>query len=222
MSQTIRISDSLHALAQREAELMSRTVAQQLEHWARLGLALEASGVTASQVRHLLDLELGRRLERRAPHREGAALPAALGAAASNAYRDDFDDEAEAWTERDAPGGRGAAAAAAAPAPAPAAPAPAAAAAAAGGDDAADGEFDDDYSDEEIAVAITCISGVLSLEEGADEADISERELRRLMAGLLRRRRQMSLSELEALEPERRLQLATEIAFAEHAARGRR
>jgi hypothetical protein len=86
----------------------------------------------------------------------------------------------------------------------------------------ADDGYDEDYSDEEVAVAITCISGVLSLEEGADEADLSERELRRLMAGLLRRRRHMSLAELEALGAERRLQLATEIAFAEHAARGRR
>jgi hypothetical protein len=191
MSQTIRIPDSLLALAQREAELMSRTVAQQLEHWARLGLALEASGVTASQVRHLLDMEMGRRLElpSRSLRREAPPVP--------ESPRDDrgWDDE-----ERD-------------PAPAPA-PAPA-------GNGAEDG-YDEDYSDEEVAVAITCISGVLSLEDGAEEADLSERELRRLMAGLLRRRRHMSLAELEALSDERRLQLATEIAFAEHAARGRR
>jgi hypothetical protein len=194
MSQTIRIPDSLIALAQRESELMSRTVAQQLEHWARLGLALEASGVTASQVRHLLDMEMGRRLDlpSRSLRREESPLPPVVPERAR---------ESEAWgepeeerePEREPASGNG-----------------------------ADDGYDEDYSDEEVAVAITCISGVLSLEEGADEADLSERELRRLMAGLLRRRRHMSLSELEALSAERRLQLATEIAFAEHAARGRR
>lgn len=194
MSQTIRIPDSLFALAQRESELMSRTVAQQLEHWARLGLALEASGVTASQVRHLLDMEMGRRLDlpSRSLRREESPLPPVVPERAR---------ETEAWAEpeeerepeREPASGNG-----------------------------ADDGYDEDYSDEEVAVAITCISGVLSLEEGADEADLSERELRRLMAGLLRRRRHMSLSELEALSAERRLQLATEIAFAEHAARGRR
>lgn len=186
MSQTIRIPDSLLALAQREAELMSRTVVQQLEHWARLGLALEASGVTASQVRHLLDMEMGRRLD----------LPS-RSLRRDDAVPQERAREAEGWDadedqDREPRTGNG-----------------------------ADDEVDEDYSDEEVAVAITCISGVLSLEEGADEADLSERELRRLMAGLLRRRRHMSLSELEALSSERRLQLATEIAFAEHAARGR-
>jgi hypothetical protein len=198
MSQTIRIPDSLLALAQREAELMSRTVAQQLEHWARLGLALEASGVTASQVRHLLDMEMGRRLElpSRSLRRDEMPVPPVSPVAERPRESDGWGDEAEEPVERDqvtATAGNG-----------------------------ADDGYDEDYSDEEVAVAITCISGVLSLEEGADEADLSERELRRLMAGLLRRRRHMSLSELEALSAERRLQLATEIAFAEHAARGRR
>lgn len=200
MSQTIRIPDSLLALAQREAELMSRTVAQQLEHWARLGLALEASGVTASQVRHLLDMEMGRRLE----------LPSRTLRREEPAPKERSRD-ADAWSDEDGCGSDR----------------PSAGNAGTNGGSSnagngADDEYDEDYSDEEVAVAITCISGVLSLEDGADEADLSERELRRLMAGLLRRRRHMSLSELEALSAERRLQLATEIAFAEHAARGRR
>jgi hypothetical protein len=196
MSQTIRIPDSLFALAQRESELMSRTVAQQLEHWARLGLALEASGVTASQVRHLLDMEMGRRLElpSRSLRRDELPVPPVSPVAERPRESDGWGDEDAEPVEREQ---------------------------AAGGNGADDG-YDEDYSDEEVAVAITCISGVLSLEEGADEADLSERELRRLMGGLLRRRRHMSLSELEALSAERRLQLATEIAFAEHAARGRR
>lgn len=196
MSQTIRIPDSLFALAQRESELMSRTVAQQLEHWARLGLALEASGVTASQVRHLLDMEMGRRLDlpSRSLRREESPLPPVVPERARESEGwGEPEEEREPERAREPASGNG-----------------------------ADEGYDEDYSDEEVAVAITCISGVLSLEEGADEADLSERELRRLMAGLLRRRRHMSLSELEALSAERRLQLATEIAFAEHAARGRR
>ncbi|MDZ5460422.1 TA system antitoxin ParD family protein [Azohydromonas lata] len=204
MSQTIRIPDSLLALAQREAELMSRTVAQQLEHWARLGLALEASGVTASQVRHLLDMEMGRRLE--LPSRTLRREEPAPKERSRDA--DAWGDEDDCGSDRPGAGNGGNAGNNA------------------GGSsnagNGADDEYDEDYSDEEVAVAITCISGVLSLEDGADEADLSERELRRLMAGLLRRRRHMSLSELEALSAERRLQLATEIAFAEHAARGRR
>ncbi|WP_298233508.1 hypothetical protein [uncultured Azohydromonas sp.] len=194
MSQTIRIPDSLFALAQRESELMSRTVAQQLEHWARLGLALEASGVTASQVRHLLDMEMGRRLDlpsRSLRREEPPVVPER--AREIEGWGEPEEEQREPERDREPVGGNG-----------------------------ADEGYDEDYSDEEVAVAITCISGVLSLEEGADEADLSERELRRLMAGLLRRRRHMSLSELEALSAERRLQLATEIAFAEHAARGRR
>ena len=205
MSQTIRIPDSLLALAQREAELMSRTVAQQLEHWARLGLALEASGVTASQVRHLLDMEMGRRLElpARPLRRDEPVTPLPERSRDSDAWADEDDWERGREQRASGNGGNGSPQAA-------------------GTGNGADEGYDEDYSDEEVAVAITCISGVLSLEEGADEADLSERELRRLMAGLLRRRRHMSLAELEALSAERRLQLATEIAFAEHAARGRR
>jgi hypothetical protein len=44
MAQSIRISDDLYALARREAKLMHRSVAQQIEHWAALGQAMEARG----------------------------------------------------------------------------------------------------------------------------------------------------------------------------------
>jgi hypothetical protein len=41
---TIRISDDLYAMAATEAVLMHRSLAQQIEHWAAIGQALEASG----------------------------------------------------------------------------------------------------------------------------------------------------------------------------------
>lgn len=44
MAASIRISDELYELAQAEARVMSRSLAQQLEHWARLGFAMEKSG----------------------------------------------------------------------------------------------------------------------------------------------------------------------------------
>jgi len=44
MAKSIRISDDLYELAGREAGLMHRSLAQQLEHWVRLGVGLELSG----------------------------------------------------------------------------------------------------------------------------------------------------------------------------------
>ena len=41
MAQSIRISDDLYEMARHEAGLMHRSVAQQIEHWASLGQALE-------------------------------------------------------------------------------------------------------------------------------------------------------------------------------------
>src|SRR5688572_3663937 len=41
MAQSIRVSDDLYEMARHEAGLMHRSVAQQIEHWASLGQALE-------------------------------------------------------------------------------------------------------------------------------------------------------------------------------------
>lgn len=60
---SIRIGDEWYAQVQQEAALMSRSIAQQLEHWARIGAALEAAGVTQDQVRAILGGDL-RVLER--------------------------------------------------------------------------------------------------------------------------------------------------------------
>lgn len=42
----VKVSDALYELAQREAGAMTRSIAQQIEHWARLGVALSAGHVT--------------------------------------------------------------------------------------------------------------------------------------------------------------------------------
>ena len=41
MAKNIRTSDELYALAQWEAKLQHRSLAQQIEHWAKLGMAAE-------------------------------------------------------------------------------------------------------------------------------------------------------------------------------------
>src|SRR5438105_3500101 len=51
---SIRIADHIYDLAQQEAALMSRSIAQQLEHWAQLGAALESAGVTQDHMRSIL------------------------------------------------------------------------------------------------------------------------------------------------------------------------
>lgn len=55
---SIRISESVYDLAQQEASVMSRSIAQQIEHWANLGAALESAGVTHDQVRKVLGGDL--------------------------------------------------------------------------------------------------------------------------------------------------------------------
>lgn len=42
MAKNVRISDDLYALAQLESRLQDRSIAQQLEHWAKRGMAAAA------------------------------------------------------------------------------------------------------------------------------------------------------------------------------------
>ena len=51
---SVRISDDLFELARGESAAMSRSIAQQLEHWARIGVALEQAGITHEQMRRIL------------------------------------------------------------------------------------------------------------------------------------------------------------------------
>lgn len=43
MPKSIRVSDEIYELAQEQAQLQTRSLAQQIEHWAKLGMAVEAS-----------------------------------------------------------------------------------------------------------------------------------------------------------------------------------
>jgi hypothetical protein len=54
MAKSIRVSDRLYDLADTTSKKLHRSLAQQVEHWAELGLALEAAGITTSQVLEIL------------------------------------------------------------------------------------------------------------------------------------------------------------------------
>lgn len=58
-SNSLRVSAELFEQARSEGELLSRSTAQQLEHWARLGRQLEALGLTVADVKSLLDERRG-------------------------------------------------------------------------------------------------------------------------------------------------------------------
>jgi len=52
MAKSIRISDELYEVAVHEAALMERSLAQQVEHWVKLGIGVEHSaGATVEAVR---------------------------------------------------------------------------------------------------------------------------------------------------------------------------
>jgi hypothetical protein len=53
-SNSIRVGAELFGLAQQQGALMSRSAAQQIEHWARLGAALEATGLSVADMARLL------------------------------------------------------------------------------------------------------------------------------------------------------------------------
>jgi len=53
-SNSIRISAELHQRAQRRGKLLSRSASQQIEHWARLGAAIEESGLSVGELVELL------------------------------------------------------------------------------------------------------------------------------------------------------------------------
>lgn len=53
-SNSLRISSDLFERALRQGEVLSRSAAQQIEHWARLGAAVEQSGLTVGELVELL------------------------------------------------------------------------------------------------------------------------------------------------------------------------
>lgn len=54
MSKSLRVSDELFTAAQDVGKLLSRSAVEQVEHWARLGLALEKKGLTVDGAISLL------------------------------------------------------------------------------------------------------------------------------------------------------------------------
>ncbi|MCU0814846.1 MAG: ParD-like family protein [Burkholderiaceae bacterium] len=59
-SNSLRINAELFEAAAIEGKLMSRSAAQQIEHWAKLGLALESCGLTVDQMASLLRTMTGK------------------------------------------------------------------------------------------------------------------------------------------------------------------
>jgi hypothetical protein len=53
-SHSLRVSQSLFVSARAEGELLSRSTAQQVEHWARIGRQVEALGLSVADVAALL------------------------------------------------------------------------------------------------------------------------------------------------------------------------
>jgi hypothetical protein len=54
MAQSVRISDDLYSMAQNVSLALERPIAQQVEFWARLGMALDAAGVSTEMAMDLL------------------------------------------------------------------------------------------------------------------------------------------------------------------------
>jgi hypothetical protein len=54
MAKSVRISDELYTLVEKTGAELSRSLAQQLEHWARIGAAVDAAGLTTDQVLQLM------------------------------------------------------------------------------------------------------------------------------------------------------------------------
>ena len=61
MARSVRVSDRLYRHATSVSKLQHRSLAQQVEHWAMLGRALDAAGVTTAQVQALLGDDLRQR-----------------------------------------------------------------------------------------------------------------------------------------------------------------
>ena len=103
MAQSIRISDDLYALALSESRLMNRSLAQQLEHWAKTGMAFERSGANLDDIRSAavafrhtrdaLDVKQGRR----ASHSLAVIPKAAIRRARLTFPADAFSDDKSAW-----------------------------------------------------------------------------------------------------------------------------
>ena len=59
MAKSIRVSDGIYDLAAAAGEAVSRSLAEQVEYWARLGAALDAAGITMEESLLLLQGDRG-------------------------------------------------------------------------------------------------------------------------------------------------------------------
>lgn len=58
MGRAVKLSDELVESARHESDIYSRSMAQQIEHWARIGRAVERTGAFSERVRAALKAEL--------------------------------------------------------------------------------------------------------------------------------------------------------------------
>nr|WP_316639142.1 hypothetical protein [uncultured Roseateles sp.] len=54
MAQSVRVSDEFYEMAQLAGAALGRSLAQQIEYWARLGAAMDAAGITSQQAMQML------------------------------------------------------------------------------------------------------------------------------------------------------------------------
>ena len=54
MPKSIRVSDGIYELAASAGEAVNRSLAEQIEYWARLGASLDTAGITMAQALQLL------------------------------------------------------------------------------------------------------------------------------------------------------------------------
>lgn len=54
MAKSIRVSEGIYELAAKAGDLVNRSLADQVEYWARLGAAIDAAGITLEQVVRVL------------------------------------------------------------------------------------------------------------------------------------------------------------------------
>ena len=92
MAKSIRISDEFYEFADAVAQRSGRSLAQQLEHWARLGARIDM-GLPAAQTMELLDgqLDVAELLKRFLPSVDRATVQAKhakLDAQVANGQRD--------------------------------------------------------------------------------------------------------------------------------------
>jgi hypothetical protein len=106
-SQSLRIDDALYQDAKRTAPTQSRTTAQQVTHWARIGRELEASRAITSN--RIADVLAGRLHYDEIDVYEQAAVRAAWDESIDAAIDDldlaaQFAEEGRTWVEADPAG----------------------------------------------------------------------------------------------------------------------